>query len=57
MFQEIIREVFQEVFHEVFRKVEWLENLYAKVVDFVPLGTRFGPRPPDPDFASFRNRI
>ena len=57
IFQEMIREVFQEVFHEVFRKVEWLENPYAKVVDFVPLGTLFGPRAPDPDLACFRTKI
>ena len=51
IFQEIVREVFQEVFHEVFRKVEWLENPYAKIVDFLPLGALIGPRTPDPDLA------
>ena len=37
-----------------FRKVEWLKNTLAKVVDFVPLGALSGPGPPDPDLAHFR---
>ena len=33
------------------RKVEWLKNPWAKVVDSVPLGAFFGPGAPDPDLA------
>ena len=37
-----------------FRKVEWLKKPYAKAVDFIPLGTLFGPGAPDPDLARFQ---
>ena len=37
-----------------FPNVEWLKNPQATIVDFVPLGTLFGPGSPDPDLVQFQ---